>query len=96
MAAPPRLFEYRKRLGHHSNTDLTEAIGAGSGSRRGLGETVGVSNDDPIDITPFVDEIFNDVFVELQSRLSEPLTDLPEADRVAILTAVMKGSWRGV
>jgi hypothetical protein len=55
-----------------------------------------VSNDDPIDITPFVDEIFNDVFVELQSRLSEPLTDLPEADRVAILTAVMKGAWRGV
>jgi hypothetical protein len=55
-----------------------------------------VSNDHPIDITPFVDEIFNDVFAELQSRLSEPLTDLPEADRVAILTAVMKGAWRGV
>ena len=55
-----------------------------------------MSKDDPIDITPFVDEIFNDVFVELQSRLSEPLTDLPEADRVAILTAVMKGAWRGV
>jgi hypothetical protein len=55
-----------------------------------------VSNDDPIDIAPFVDEIFNDVFAELQSRLSEPLTDLPEADRVAILTAVMKGAWRGV
>jgi hypothetical protein len=61
-----------------------------------LGETLVVSNDDPIDIAPFVDEIFNDVFAELQSRLSEPLTDLPEADRVAILTAVMKGAWRGV
>jgi hypothetical protein len=68
----------------------------GSGSRGRLGETLGVSSDDPIDITPFVDEIFNDVFAELQSRLSEPLTDLPEADRVAILTAVMKGAWRGV
>jgi hypothetical protein len=45
---------------------------------------------------PFVDEIFNDIFVELQSRLSEPLTDLSEADRVAILTAVMKGAGRGV
>jgi hypothetical protein len=55
-----------------------------------------VSNDDPIDIAPFVEEIFNDVFAELQSRLSEPLTGLPEADRVAILTAVMKGAWRGV
>ncbi len=55
-----------------------------------------MSNDDPIDIAPFVDEIFNDVFAELQSRLSEPLTDLPEPDRVAILTAVMKGAWRGV
>jgi hypothetical protein len=55
-----------------------------------------VSNDDPTDISPFVEEIVNDVFAELQSRLSEPLTDLPEADRVAILTAVMKGAWRGV
>jgi hypothetical protein len=61
-----------------------------------LGETLAVSNDNPIDIAPFVDEIFNDVFAELQSRLSEPLTDLSEADRVAILTAVMKGAWRGV
>jgi hypothetical protein len=59
-------------------------------------ETLGVSNDDPIDITPFVDEIFTDVFAELQSRLSEPLTDLSEADRVAILTAILKGAWRGV
>ncbi len=55
-----------------------------------------MSKDDPIDIAPIVDEIFNDVFAELQSRLSKPLTDLPEADRVAILTAVMKGAWRGV
>ena len=55
-----------------------------------------MSNDDPIDIAPFVDEILNDVFAELQARLSEPLTNLPEADRVAILTAVMKGAWRGV
>jgi hypothetical protein len=55
-----------------------------------------MSNDDAIDIAPFVEEIFNDVFAELQSRLSEPLTDLAEADRVAILTAVMKGAWRGV
>jgi hypothetical protein len=53
-----------------------------------------VSNDDPIDITSFVDEIVNDVFVEVQSRLSEPLTDLPEADQVASLTAVLKGAWR--
>ena len=96
VAAPPRLFEHRKRLRRHPNTDLTEAVGAGSGLRRRLGQTLGVSNDDPIDITPFVDEIFNDVFAELQSRMSEPLTDLPEADRVAILTAVMKGAWRGV
>jgi hypothetical protein len=27
VAAPPRLFEHRKRLGRHPNTDLPEAIG---------------------------------------------------------------------
>jgi hypothetical protein len=79
-----------------SGNDLTEVARAGSGCRGRVGQTLGVSNDDPIDITPFVDEIFNDVFAELQARLSAPLTDLSEADRVAILTAVMKGAWRGV
>jgi hypothetical protein len=96
VAAPPRLFEHRKGLGSHPDTDLTGAVGAGSDPRGCLGQTLGVSNDNPIDIAPFVDEIFNDVFAELQSRLSEPLTDLSEADRVAILTAIMKGAWRGV
>jgi hypothetical protein len=27
VAPPPRLLEHRKRLGHHPNTDLTEAVG---------------------------------------------------------------------
>jgi hypothetical protein len=27
VAAPPGLFEHRKRLGRHPDTDLTEAIG---------------------------------------------------------------------
>jgi hypothetical protein len=50
------------------------------------------------DFGPFAAEIFEDTYNELESRLTSPavLVDLPEADRIAILTAISKAAWLGV
>jgi hypothetical protein len=49
----------------------------------------------PLDFTPFVAEIFSDLYDELEARFPE-LVALPERDRRAIATAITKAAWRGV
>jgi hypothetical protein len=51
--------------------------------------------DKPVDLTPYVKEIFTQVADELRSRLSMDIDELSEADQLAINTAVMKAAWRG-
>jgi hypothetical protein len=46
-----------------------------------------------IDLTPFVAEIFGDLWSELGDRFD--LHDVPEQDRFAIGYAITKGIWRG-
>jgi hypothetical protein len=46
------------------------------------------------DIGPFATEIFNDLVAELTTRFPG-LALLPDPDRDAVLTAVMKAAWRG-
>jgi hypothetical protein len=48
-----------------------------------------------LDFTPFAEEIFKQCWDELLTRV-DGLGDLPDADAVAISTAVGKAAWRGV
>jgi hypothetical protein len=54
-----------------------------------------MSNDEATDFTPFAEEIFTDLIGELTTRFPG-LVHLSDPDRSAVLTAVMKGAWRGI
>ena len=48
------------------------------------------------DFGPFAADIFEELFTELQSRLTQGLQTYPEADRIAIITAISKAGWQGI
>lgn len=52
--------------------------------------------EDPQDFGELATEIFTDLYAALESRVSQALTSYPDADRLAIATAISKAAWRGV